>query len=77
MDYTSGTVLSGVRETILYLVQKIGDGLIRTRGGIKEGLMKCLAPTAVGEFTLKGELPRKKGLNRIGSLFNNYCVFQD
>ena len=81
MGYTSGMVSSGVRETIRYLVKnKMVDVLVSTGGGIEEDLMKCLAPTAVGEFTLKGEYLRKKGLNRIGNLLvpnNNYCVFQD
>lgn len=51
-----------------------------TAGGIEEDLMKCMAPTAVGSFTMKGEYMRKKGLNRIGNLIvpnNNYCMFQD
>lgn len=42
--------------------------------------MKCLAPTAIGDFAMKGEYLRKKGLNRIGNLLvpnNNYCMFQD
>ncbi len=79
--YTSNMVSSGMRETVRYLVKnKMVDVLVTTAGGIEEDLMKCLAPTAVGEFTLDGEYLRKRGLNRIGNLLvpnNNYCSFQD
>lgn len=42
--------------------------------------MKCLAPTYVGDFALKGRELRLKGQNRIGNLIvenRNYCAFED
>lgn len=42
--------------------------------------MKCMAPTFIGDFTLKGAELRKKGLNRIGNLIvpnNNYELFEE
>ncbi len=49
-------------------------------GGIEEDFIKCLAPTYVGDFALKGADLRKRGLNRIGNLLvpnDNYCKFED
>lgn len=51
-----------------------------TGGGIEEDLIKCLAPTYLGDFSLRGSDLRKKGLNRIGNLLvpnDNYCKFED
>lgn len=51
-----------------------------TAGGIEEDLIKCLAPTFVGDFNLKGNYLREKGINRIGNLLipnENYCKFED
>lgn len=51
-----------------------------TAGGIEEDLIKCLAPTYLGSFTLPGAKLRSQGLNRIGNLIvpnNNYCAFED
>lgn len=42
--------------------------------------MKCLRPTYVGDFGLKGRELRLKGQNRIGNLIvenQNYCDFED
>lgn len=42
--------------------------------------MKCLRPTYLGEFGLKGRDLRLKGQNRIGNLIvenRNYCEFED
>lgn len=50
-----------------------------TAGGIEEDLIKCLAPTYVGEFELSGRDLRAKGMNRIGNLLvpnDNYCEFE-
>eukprot|EP01018_Ginkgo_biloba_P030787 Gb_38966 [translate_table: standard] len=56
------------------------DVLVTTAGGIEEDLIKCLAPTYTGDFSLPGVQLRSKGLNRIGNLLvpnNNYCKFED
>lgn len=50
-----------------------------TAGGIEEDLIKCLAPTFIGDFEMDGKSMREKGLNRIGNLIvpnENYCKFQ-
>ncbi|XP_068939092.1 deoxyhypusine synthase isoform X2 [Petaurus breviceps papuanus] len=81
LGYTSNLISSGVRETIRYLVQhNMVDVLVTTAGGIEEDLIKCLAPTYLGEFSLKGKDLRQNGINRIGNLLvpnNNYCKFED
>ena len=49
-------------------------------GGIEEDFIKCLAPTYLGDFTLRGRDLRLKGINRIGNLLapnDNYCKFED
>ncbi len=51
-----------------------------TAGGVEEDIIKCLAPTYVGDFALKGSDLREKGINRIGNLLvpnDNYCLFED
>lgn len=56
------------------------DVIVTTAGGIEEDLIKCLAPTYKGDFSLPGALLRSKGLNRIGNLLvpnENYCKFED
>jgi deoxyhypusine synthase len=81
LGYTSNLVSSGLRETIRFLVQhKMVDVLVSTAGGVEEDLIKCLAPTVVGDFSLDGKALRKRGLNRIGNLLvpnDNYCKFED
>ena len=50
------------------------------RGGVEEDLIKALAPTYLGDFSLKGATLRSQGLNRIGNLLvpnDNYCKFED
>lgn len=42
--------------------------LVTTTGGIEEDLIKCLADTYKGKFSLPGADLRSKGLNRIGNL---------
>ena len=42
--------------------------------------MKCLAPTYLGDFKLKGAELRAKGINRLGNLLipnDNYCKFEE
>lgn len=56
------------------------DVVVTTTGGIEEDLIKCLAPTFIGDFSLPGAYLRSKGLNRIGNLLvpnDNYCKFED
>ena len=51
-----------------------------TAGGIEEDFIKCMAPTYIGKFELKGRDLRKRGINRIGNLLvpnDNYCAFED
>ncbi|KAJ1421058.1 DHS-like NAD/FAD-binding domain superfamily [Sesbania bispinosa] len=67
LGFTSNLVSSGVRDTIRYLVQHhMVDVVVTTTGGIEEDLIKCLAPTYKGDFSLPGAYLRSKGLNRIG-----------
>ncbi|KAL7269570.1 Deoxyhypusine synthase [Rhizina undulata] len=81
LGYTSNLISSGLRETLRYLVQHNHvSAIVTTAGGIEEDLIKCLAPTYLGAFSLDGATLRKKGLNRIGNLLvpnNNYCLFED
>lgn len=81
LGFTSNLVSSGVREVIRFLVQhKLVDVLVSTAGGVEEDLIKCLAPTVVGDFRLDGAALRARGLNRIGNLLvpnDNYCKFED
>lgn len=81
LGFTSNLVSSGVRETIRFLVEHcMVDVVVTTAGGIEEDLIKCLAPTYKGDFSLSGAYLRSKGLNRIGNLLvpnENYCKFED
>ncbi|KAH7833765.1 hypothetical protein Vadar_009507 [Vaccinium darrowii] len=81
LGFTSNLISSGVRDTVRYLVQHhMVDVVVTTAGGIEEDLIKCLAPTYKGEFSLPGAQLRSKGLNRIGNLLvpnDNYCKFED
>ncbi|XP_014375366.1 deoxyhypusine synthase isoform X2 [Alligator sinensis] len=81
LGYTSNLISSGIRETIRYLVQhNMVDVLVTTAGGVEEDLIKCLAPTYIGDFSLRGKELRQSGINRIGNLLvpnDNYCKFED
>lgn len=81
LSYTSNMISSGVRETIRFLVQhSMVQVMITTAGGIEEDIIKCLAPTHLGDFALPGIDLRSRGLNRIGNLLapnDNYCLFED
>jgi len=74
-------VSSGLRETIRFLVEHgMVDVIVASAGGVEEDLIKCLAPTYVGDFELAGRDLRQRGLNRIGNLLvpnDNYCKFED
>lgn len=81
LGFTSNLISSGVRDTVRYLVQHhMVDVVVTTAGGVEEDLIKCLAPTYKGDFSLPGAHLRSKGLNRIGNLLvpnENYCKFED
>jgi len=54
--------------------------MISTAGGIEEDLIKCMAPTHMGDFAMEGLALRRRGINRIGNLLapnDNYCLFED
>jgi len=79
--FTSNMISCGVREIIRYVVKhRMVDYIVTTGGGIEEDFMKCMNPHFMGDFKLKGEELRKKGINRIGNLLvpnKNYCAFED
>ncbi|KAF2354112.1 Deoxyhypusine synthase [Trinorchestia longiramus] len=81
LGYTSNMASCGVRDTIRFLAEhRLIDCIVSTAGGIEEDLIKCLAPTYVGDWQLIGAELRKKGINRIGNLLvpnDNYCKFED
>lgn len=81
LGFTSNLISSGLRETLKFLVQhKLIDCIVTTAGGVEEDFIKCLAPTLIGDFSLKGTFLREKGINRIGNLLvpnDNYCKFED
>ncbi|KAG7193999.1 Deoxyhypusine synthase [Scheffersomyces spartinae] len=81
MGFTSNLILSGLRDTLRFLVQhKMVSAIVATAGGVEEDLIKCLAPTYMGEFSLAGKGLRDKGMNRIGNLLvpnDNYCKFEE
>ncbi|CAK9439210.1 uncharacterized protein LODBEIA_P34340 [Lodderomyces beijingensis] len=81
MGYTSNLISSGLRDTLRYLVQhKMVSAIVATAGGVEEDIIKCLAPTYMGDFTLPGKGLRDQGMNRIGNLLvpnDNYCKFEE
>lgn len=81
LAYTSNMISSGIRETIKFLVKnKYVACITTTAGGVEEDFIKCLAPTYLGDFHLKGKDLRLDGINRIGNLVipnQNYCFFED
>ncbi|KAL2933834.1 Deoxyhypusine synthase [Bienertia sinuspersici] len=81
LGFTSNLISSGIRDTIRYLTQHhMVHVIVATAGGVEEDLVKCLAPTFKGDFSLPGAQLREKGLNRIGNLLvpnDNYCKFED
>mmetsp|Transcript_23452 Transcript_23452/g.65848 ORF Transcript_23452/g.65848 Transcript_23452/m.65848 type:complete len:367 (+) Transcript_23452:178-1278(+) len=81
LGYTSNMASCGIREVIRFLAQhKLVDVIVTTAGGIEEDLIKCLAPTYIGDFSLAGRALRKEGINRIGNLLvpnDNYCKFEN
>jgi deoxyhypusine synthase len=81
LGYTSNMASCGMREIIRYLCEhKMIDCIVTTTGGIEEDFIKCIRDTYLGDFELKGEMLREKGINRIGNLLvpnDNYCDFED
>ncbi|RLV94134.1 Deoxyhypusine synthase [Spathaspora sp. JA1] len=81
MGYTSNLISSGLRDSLRYLVQhKMVSAIVASAGGIEEDLIKVLAPTYMGEFSLPGKGLRDQGMNRIGNLLvpnDNYCKFEE
>lgn len=55
LGYTSNLISSGLRGTLRYLVEhKHVSAIVTTAGGIEEDIIKCLAPTYIGEFSTSG-----------------------
>ncbi|CAJ0605747.1 unnamed protein product [Cylicocyclus nassatus] len=81
LGYTSNLVTSGIREIIRFIVQhNLVDCLVTSAGGVEEDLIKCLAPSYLGDFCMDGKDLRSKGLNRAGNILipnDNYCKFED
>jgi len=81
LSYTSNLISSGLRETICFLAKhSMVQVMITTAGGIEEDIIKCLAPTHVGDFAIQGLGLRRRGINRTGNLLvpnDNYCYFED
>lgn len=81
LGYTSNMASAGIRDIIRFLVEhSMVDCIVTTAGGVEEDLIKCLAPTYVGDFNLKGSTLRDLGINRIGNLLapnDNYCLFEN
>ncbi len=68
-------------KIIRYLCEhRLIDVIVTTAGAIEEDIMKCWAPTYIGDFAIKGAELRRQGLNRIGNLIipnENYCQFEE
>jgi len=81
LSFTSNLISAGIRETICYLAQhSMVQVIITTAGGIEEDIIKCLAPTHVGDWAIDGLGLRRRGINRTGNLLvpnDNYCLFED
>jgi len=81
LSFTSNMISSGLREVFVFLAKHgLIDVIVTSGGGIEEDLIKCLAPTYIGDFNLKGSELRGKGWNRLGNLLvanDNYCKFED
>jgi len=81
LSFTSNLISSGLRESICFLAKhSMIQVMITTAGGIEEDIIKCLAPTHVGDFAIDGLGLRRRGINRTGNLLvpnDNYCLFED
>lgn len=80
LGFTSNMISSGLRDIIRFIVKhNFIDCIVTSAGGVEEDFIKCLAPTLLGEFALKGSELRSRGINRIGNLLvpnENYCKFE-
>lgn len=80
LGYTSNMVSCGMREYIRYLCQhKMITCIVTTTGGIEEDIMKCMAPTFIGDFNMDGAQLRDRGMNRIGNTIvpnENYALLE-
>jgi len=81
LSFTSNMISSGLREVFVFLAKHhLIDVIVTSGGGIEEDFIKCLAPTYIGDFNMKGSELRAKGWNRLGNLLvanDNYCKFED
>uniref|UniRef100_A0A0N5ADW6 deoxyhypusine synthase n=1 Tax=Syphacia muris TaxID=451379 RepID=A0A0N5ADW6_9BILA len=81
LGYTSNLVTSGLREHIRYITQhNLVDCIVTSAGGVEEDLIKCLAPSYLGDFSMNGAELRSSGLNRAGNVLipnDNYCLFEE
>ncbi|MFH1452345.1 MAG: deoxyhypusine synthase [archaeon] len=81
LGYTSNMVTGGLRDIFRYLVEhKLVDVIVTTAGGIEEDIIKCLGDFKLGDFKLKGNELRDKGINRAGNILipnSRYCRFED
>ena len=69
LAYTSSASSCGMRDYIRYLCEhKMINAICTTAGGIDEDIMKTLAPTFIGDFSMKGKELKEQGLNRRGNL---------
>ncbi|KAM8824170.1 deoxyhypusine synthase-like [Synchiropus picturatus] len=56
------------------------DVIVTTAGGIEEDLIKCMAPSYIGDFQMPGKYLYKKGHNRNGNILlpeENYVKFNE
>jgi deoxyhypusine synthase len=64
LGITSNLVSCGMREIVKFIVKhKMVDVVCVTAGGVEEDLIKCLAPTHLGDFHLPGANLRTRGLS--------------
>jgi deoxyhypusine synthase len=62
LGLTSNLVSSGMRESIKFIVKhKMVDVVCVTAGGVEEDLIKCLAPTHIGDGHMPGADLRNRG----------------
>lgn len=77
---TSNIISSGLRDTICYLARNNKFKVfVTTGGGIEEDIIKCLKPTVLASFDVKGKVLRDNGYNRVGNLVipnENYSLFE-
>lgn len=63
LGFTSNMVSSGLRDIIRFVVKhNFIDCIVTSAGGVEEDLIKCLAPTLLGEFGLDGRELRSRGI---------------